>query len=125
MLMSVKRLTVIGCLVAFLATSSLVMASEEGRRNTRNVLGVATGVMALKGNTKAALVGAAATLVAQGQLDKSIRARHERHAYRRGYRAGRRRGAVVYRSYDRGHRVAYRVHRDNGRHLGWYKHGRR
>lgn len=79
-----KRITALLMLGSMLATSGIAIASEAGRKNTRNALGAATVYMAVKGNKGGALLGAAGTIAAQHQLDKSIRQRHERDAYRRG-----------------------------------------
>ena len=77
-----KRIVSMTILVAVLATSGIVFAGETGRKNTRNALGAATAVMIIKGNRTGAIVGAAGTYVAQRNLDKSIKARHRRAAYR-------------------------------------------
>lgn len=80
-MIDVKR-TIAGLLlVATVATSKSVMASETGRKNTRNALGAATIIMAVKGNTTGALVGAAGTVIAQKQLSKSIKKRHTQAKY--------------------------------------------
>ena len=81
-----KRIVALMLMLATLATSGIVFASEKGRTNTRNALGAATIIMAVKGNTTGMILGGAGTVIAQNNLNKSIRARHRRDAYRRAHR---------------------------------------
>ena len=63
-----------------------VSASEAGRRNTRNVLGIiAIGLIATD-NKDAGLVALGATAVAQNSYQKSVSSRHRTDGYRVGYR---------------------------------------
>ena len=73
-----KRFLAAVLLVITVATGGTVLAGEAGRKNTRNALGAATVIMAVKGNTGGAAVGAVATVVAQNRLHQSIRQRHRR-----------------------------------------------
>ena len=84
-----KRIIALVLMVGVLATSGIVFASEKGRKNTRNALGAATAIMAIKGNGTGTLVGAAGTAIAQHRLNKSIKARHRRDAWKRSHRSTR------------------------------------
>lgn len=107
-----KRAMAIFLLMVTTSTSGILMASEEGRRNTRNALGAATGVMILKGKTGPAVVGAAGTYIAQRRLDQAIRARHRREALRRR--------RAIRRAYRHGYRHGYRYGYRRGYHIGRY-----
>ncbi|WP_319586206.1 hypothetical protein [uncultured Desulfobulbus sp.] len=93
-----KRIVVGVLLAATLGTSGIVFAGETGQKNTRNALGAATVIMAVKGNKTGTILGAAGTVIASEKLNKTIRARHRRDAYRRAHRLTRAQRARIYRA---------------------------
>jgi hypothetical protein len=121
-------------MVGVLMFPSKALASEEGRRNTTYALGAAAATLLLTQHNKTAgiLTGLAAAY-AYKRWNDSITARHRREGYwDHRYRYQQRYYHAPYRperwdpDYD-GDNDDYRPiawHHDNGKHLGWYKHGR-
>lgn len=106
-------------LTGVLLSSVVVMSSEAGRKNTRNALGAATVIEAVKGHTGTAIVGAAGTIIAQKRLTQSIKARH---GYSRSSRSYYSNGRRYHYYYVKGQRYDYYYYANGRRH---YVYGRK